>query len=427
MKARCPECRKSFKAPDEWAGKRVRCPACKKAITLPDTRENDNLGLDLASLGRIETAGEVVEFERPRRALTLREAQAAAAVAERAPREVPTRRDPHLRMCPRCGQEVRVADIYTDVICKHCGAGIPGQEFDKGEKAKYTDGMAGRMSSKVSFYSGFTSAVTYPIPGITHILIAIGIGLGAIALPLGGILAFLAASQLNEQAARVDFGWVGPVMGIAFTIEGIYFSAVAYYLLIDTIRANTSGNESPPGLTWNVINLGAALGGYIILLVVYALLVSFLVMFNGGNFPPMSMADLERIMTPGNLMVLAVLTFGIPMNIIGLSSGTAMDGMHPAKVAKSIFNTIGHYTFLFLISLIAMGFFAGMMVALMKWAGPKMIAAIQQGVAEGVWEILFGLGAWAVVIGFAFYFAYAMGRILGLFARTYRESLEFEI
>jgi hypothetical protein len=37
-----------------------------------------------------------------------------------------------------------------------------------------------------------------------------------------------------------------------------------------------------------------------------------------------------------------------------------------------------------------------------------------------------GLGAWAVVLGAGFYFAYSIGRILGLFSRTYNKSLNFE-
>ncbi len=425
MKASCPECKKSFKAPDEWAGKRVRCPACKKPITLPES-DADSSSLDFSTLSSLESGGEAVEFER--KSMTLKEAQAAAAVAEKSSSTgQPVKKDPYLRTCPRCGQKVRAADIYTDVICNHCGAGIPGQDVEVGEKAKFTDGMAGRLQTKVSFYSGFTGAVLYPLPGITHILTAIGIGLGVIVVPLGGILAFLGASQLNEQAERVDFGWVGPVMGIAFTVEGIYFSAVAYYLLIDTIRATTSGNESPPSLTWNVINLGSALGGYVILLVAYALLVCLLTLFSGGSFIPTGSEDVELLLQPLNLILLAVLTFGVPMNIIGLSSNTAMDGLHPVKVAKSIFQTLGHYTFLYLIFVMAMGFIIGLMIALMSWAGPALIDAIQKGIKEGIGKLLIGLGAWAVVIGFMFYAAYAMGRILGLFARTYREDLELEV
>ena len=53
--------------------------------------------------------------------------------------------------------------------------------------------------------------------------------------------------------------------------------------------------------------------------------------------------------------------------------------------------------------------------------------AAQHGIKEGFVKMLGGLGAWTTVIGAGFYFAYAFGRILGLFARTFREDIDFEL
>lgn len=434
MKIACPECRKVVKAPDEWAGKRMRCPGCKAVIALPkkagDTATGE-VSFNLESLGAIEAGGQMVQLERPRKPMTLKEAQAAQA-AERPPDAArQEKQDPTLRTCPRCGQKARSVDIYIELICRHCGSGIPGADIDKGEKAKYTDGMAGRMITKVSFYTGFTGAVAYPLPAITHILLGVGVALGAIAVPLGGVLAFLGASALNPAAEQPDFGWVGPFLSVMFLVEAIYFGAVGYYVLIDTIRATTAGNEQPPSLTWNVISLGSALTGYGVLLALYALVVVLLVVVSGEGFP-VSAEQFAVLSRPFNLIVLVVLTFGVPMNIIGLSSGNAFDGLHPVKVVVSIGKTIGHYIFLFLITVLAMGFYAGIMYAVLNWAGPAIMRVVDEGVGEGIslagiLNILGALAAWSVVIGAGFYFAYSLGRILGLFARTYRENMEFEV
>jgi len=38
-----------------------------------------------------------------------------------------------------------------------------------------------------------------------------------------------------------------------------------------------------------------------------------------------------------------------------------------------------------------------------------------------------GLGVWAVVIGAGLFFTYSLGRLGGIFVRTYREHLDFDI
>jgi hypothetical protein len=68
-----------------------------------------------------------------------------------------------------------------------------------------------------------------------------------------------------------------------------------------------------------------------------------------------------------------------------------------------------------------------LMYAVMSWAGPAIMEAAKKGIAVGYLNVLGGVGAWSVVIGLGFYFAYSIGRILGLFARTYKELLEFEL
>jgi hypothetical protein len=426
MKVSCPNCKKVVQAPDDWAGKKVKCPGCKQPISLPKaTADRDDLGIDFNSLEALEQAGEAIVFERKGKPMTLKEAQAAAAAV--APKsEVVDKADPRIRTCPRCSQKVRADDIYGDLICRHCGAGIPGLEVDSNTTAKYTNTMADRIKSKVSFYTGFMGAAVYPLPAMPHILLGMGVALAAIAVPLLGVLAFTESSSLNtvneRNAQGPSSGWVGYFLTAMFILEGIYFGSVGYYVLIDSIRSTAAHNESPPGLTWNIINLGAALGGYVALIVFYAVVIIALV---GGV--PSSAEDLDTLSSPWRLGVLALLTFSVPMNIIGLASSHAMDGLHPLKVFKSIGQTIGHYIFLFLIVLVYLGIYVAVMWVAMGYAGPAIARSASQGLQAGFFSMLAGVGAWALVMGMGFYFAYSIGRLLGLFTRSYRESLDFEI
>jgi len=325
MKVSCPNCKKVLQAPDKWAGRKVKCPACKKPIALPEAAdEQDDLDFDLGSLGSIEDAGEAVVHERKGKPMSLKQAQAehkAKAVEEagHAPAS-----DPRIRTCPKCGQKSRHDDVYSELMCRQCGTTIPGADLKTEKTAvKYTS-TAGRIVTKTSFYTGFTAAAFYPIGAIDSILKAMGIALACIVVPVGGILAFTQSSSLNSLTEKTGdtAAWVGPTLAVAFLAEAIYFGSVAYYALIDTIRTTTAGSEKTATLTWNPINLGAALGGYVALIVFYALVVIGLV---GGV--PASFEDVQRISAPWKLILLALLTFGVPMNIIGLSSSHASTGL----------------------------------------------------------------------------------------------------
>ena len=58
-------------------------------------------------------------------------------------------------------------------------------------------------------------------------------------------------------------------------------------------------------------------------------------------------------------------------------------------------------------------------------AGPGILRAAREGIGAGVAGMIGGLAAWSGVIGLGIYFGYVVGRILGLFARSYRDRLEF--
>jgi hypothetical protein len=280
-----------------------------------------------------------------------------------------------------------------------------------------------------TFYSGFTSAAAYPLPALGSISVGMAIAFGSITVPLLVVLGFLASASLNpinEKPGGTDYGWVGPFIYAMFVVQAIYFGSVAYCVLIDTIRTTTSGSETPPNLGWNIINLGAALGGYLVLAAIYLVVLAVVVTLTNGAFPT-QLSDLtDALNKPVNLGVLALVTFGVPMNLVGLACGHPFFGLHPVRVGLSILRTIGHYIFLFLIFLLYASIYVGIMAAVLSWAGPAILRTAREGIKAGLVNMLGGLAAWAVVLGAGFYFAYALGRILGLFNRTYKENLQFE-
>ncbi|HPD31966.1 MAG TPA: hypothetical protein PLL20_18400 [Phycisphaerae bacterium] len=423
MKVKCPNCQKTIRAPDEWSGRKVKCPQCKNPVTL--SKGEDEPDFDLGSLGAIEAAGQALVVERRGKPMTLKEAQAAAAAAARA-KARPDPADPTVRACPQCGRKTRAPDPYSEVLCRHCGAGIPPVEKNDGEFVGYKVAFEG-VVARVSFYGGFTGAALYPIPAIAYILTAMAIALAIIMVPLFGLVGILQVSALNTAVKQEEgsLAWVGMFLTIMFALEGAYFGSVAYYCLIDTIRSTVGGNEHPPPLTWNITKLGAALGGYVALIGFYLVVILVLVTAYGGV--PTSLADFSVLGKPLSLAVLAIMTFSIPMNIIGLASTEPLDGLNPAKVGLSILRVIGHYIFMFLIVILYVGFYVGILYAIMSWAGPAMKQAAAQGIEVGYKNLLGGIAGWAVLIGMGFYFAYMIGRILGLFARTYRERMAFEL
>lgn len=432
MKVSCPNCNKVFSAPTEWAGRKVKCPGCKGPVSLPkaDDAGSKDLGFDIGSLASVEQVGETVVRERSK-PLTLKEAQAQAAAAKAAEgngEKVVT--DPLVRICPGCSERVRTADLYSDVICRFCGAPIPGRELVQAE-VRYTT-LSERINTGLKFYSGFGNAAIYPIPALGTISLGMVIALAAIAVPLFPILGFTGASGANEASkTQTDFGWVGVFLTVMFGLEALYFGAVSYYVMVDTIRTTTSGAEQPPPLTWGLTKLGGALGGYAALIGFYLLIVLMLFMVRADGFPD-SVDDFSKLMSdPVSLIVLAAMTFAVPMNLIGLASTQSVDGLNPLKFGPAIGHTIGHYTFLFLIFVLYLGFYVGVMFAVLSWAGPMILNAASKdseaGLATIMLSSLMGLAAWSVLIGMMLYFGYCLGRVLGLFSRTYRDRLTFEL
>lgn len=432
LPVQCPRCHSSFKVADKYAGKTIKCPACNKPIHLPEPKpspeEDPSQGMDFGSMEAIEEGGETLEFRRSRwrRRMSLKEAKAAAGPA--ADDDKP--RDPNIRVCPFCGTQAVASDPYSEILCKECDKPIPGLEQGAMEAGvRYADSLVGRSTVQINFYTGFGSALLYPVPALMWILLGMAVALAAIVVPAGAILSFTAGSSLNPISEKADVTWVGLFVAIMFVIEGVYFSMVNYHILVDSIRTTASGGEVPPALTWSPASLGAMILGYIALMLYYVAVVAFLLWWAGQGTIDFSQTQvmLNRLRSPGNLAVLAILTFMVPMNLIGLASGHTIDGINPVRVGRSIAGVGGHYVFLFLIVLFYFGLYVGIVAGVMSWAGTAIVNAVRNGIQQGIQALAMGLLAWAVVIGLGFFISYSLGRILGLFARTYKDKLDFDL
>lgn len=427
MNLRCPRCKTPLRVPDELAGKAVRCKACNLPFKIPAPSKEPEApapgrALDVDSLEAIE-GGEALVAQGRRRRVSIKEAQEAAEP------EAPRQRDPHVRICPHCGTEARVPDLYTEVLCKQCDQPIPAAIEAEHTDARYYDSLAGRMSAPVTFYTGFGSAVFYPLPALASILLGMAVALGVILAPVSAILLLGGAASLNPISEQVDFSWIGVFVTLLFVLEGAYFSAVNYHILIDSIRTTASGGEQAPNLTWNPTSLGATFVGYIAIVLYYlVILVLLSVAMNGGRLViPANQADLQRLAGPFGAGVLAIVTFMIPMHLIGLASSHTFDGLNPVRVVRSIAAVAAHYFFLFLIVVIYLGIYTGIMYGVIGWAVAAIFRAAREGIQNGVVPLATGLAAWAAVIGAGFFVTYSLGRILGLFVRTYREKLDFDL
>jgi hypothetical protein len=432
IKIRCPRCGELLPVPEKFAGKAISCPACLRAIRIPKIEGPDEPAaerpVDFDSLEAIEGAGESVAERKPprRKRMTLAQAKAAGLEPDALAKE--KARDPNTRMCPQCGTLIHAPDPYIEILCTECNEPIPGIPRTDVVDAKYAESLSQRIHHNVTFYTGFISASLYPLPALMYILLGLGVALAAIVVPAGIVVAFAAGSSLNPLAGKAELSWVPWFVTGMFAIEGFYFGAINYHILVDSIRGTASGTETPPPLTFSITAIGDALLGYLAIGVYYlVILVLLLLKAHGGLVIPESPADLYVLRTPGNLIILAVVTFMIPMNLIGLASGRMIDGLNPARVVRSILPVFGHYTFLFLIVTLYLFIYTGVMVAVMDWAGGAILHVVRNGIDEGLMPVASGLLAWAVVVAAGLFFSYVFGRLLGLFARTYKEHLDFDI
>ena len=126
------------------------------------------------------------------------------------------------------------------------------------------------------------------------------------------------------------------------------------------------------------------------------------------------------------LFGMAIVSFGIPMNLIGISLGSIAQGLHPVSVIHSIVKTATHYIFLVLIVVVFAALFGSAFVwIVVVWLMPQVGEMIKGAKTGNIGIVALAMLAWGATMGIFFYGTYVIARIHGLFARSFRKKLLF--
>ncbi len=180
-------------------------------------------------------------------------------------------------------------------------------------------------------------------------------------------------------------------------------------------------------MPWNLTTIGSGIVGYLTLVIVYGLaFVGLNYLLSGGKFVvPTSLEQATKLISPVSLLALAILTFTVPMAIVGLSLMPGLGGLSPGRIMRSIAATAVHYVFLFLAVCFVLAIYIGITSNVVAWAIEALMTVLRKGIEEGLGELAMGLLAWMALVGTGLYLALMMGRLHGLFARTFRARLAF--
>lgn len=432
MKLRCPRCQQKLNVPDKLGGKSIRCPSCNRVFAVPKPKTGTGADLDASRMDLERLAG----LEKQSTGMSDRDLnEAIAAVEAKKKTEQPA--DSKTRACPNCGKEMRIDDPYVEVLCSHCWNPIPAlvqgssvTPFQR-TKRKSKEGAAG-------FYGDLTNCVVYPVQALASLLTASGIAVAAGLIPVVVMTAMANLMQQGEvgtergvqQANLSTVQWI--LIGI-FAAEVFFFSAVAIHVFLDVIRTTAIGNDAPPNLSWSPSQWGKSFLGYVTL-VVYIVVMGYLVLVLTVPEDPWEMIRTGRIVemfkaggTP-LAIGMVIISLGIPMNLLGLAMGGISQALNPVNIGKSVGRTHVHYAFLVvLLSVYGSLFGAAFMSIVFEWLIPQ-IGKMRAGSAEGdLLQVALALLAWGAVMTFYFYGTYVLGRMHGLFARSFRKELSFGV
>jgi hypothetical protein len=425
MKLRCPRCKKVLQIADKYAGRAIRCPACNRAFSVPKLQTalrgpGDRSELDLENLAQLEKQSTQMEGE-----------ELVAAQTADADRKKLQTSDPNIRICPNCQKPTLSRDPYAEMLCSNCWTPIPAMiKGAQTVRKKETGPVA------ADFYSQLASATAYPIPAISSLLTAAGVAFGAGLVPVAVMTAMSNVMVQGENAGyedRVKADLSGAsimLMGI-FAFEIFFFSAVAMHSFLDVIRTTSVGNDRAPNLSWSPSQWSKSLGAYLVLCIYLAIASMIVVYLTMGMGPRelIASADTAKLMEKGGvafMIGMVLISFAIPMNLIGISLGSVSQGLNPVNVGKSIGRTHVHYIFLVLLLCVYGIMFGTAFWAIVHdWFIPQ-IAKMSAGSKEGnLMQVAMPLLAWGAVMAFYFYGAFVLARLHGLFARTFRKHLEF--
>lgn len=416
--------------PDKYAGKAIRCPACNRAITVPKPKAAvggavGRAALDLEALARLEAGTSELDAEEREALEQDLEAKSAAAPA-----------DSHLRTCPHCNYQTKVDDPLVDILCPHCWKSIP---------ALTTGGLGGKKMRQQKpagatgpggFYSELAASVAYPIPALASLLAAAGIAFGAALVP---VAVMTGAANLMEQSAvgtvegvqAADLSGVQMILIAIFSMEVFFFSAVAIHAFFDVVRTTSIRDDQPPKLSFSPKQWSKSFLSYVILAAYFAVMTYLVaqITFEGDFQAYVLRGDIDGLLATGGsafAVGMVIVSFFVPMNLLGISLGNIGQALNPANVLKSVANTHVHYVFLVLILSLYGGMFGyAFMAILFKWFIPQIDAMFSGSSQGNLIQVALPLLAWGAVMASFFYGTYILARLHGLFARSFRKELLF--
>ncbi len=433
MKLRCPRCQKKLSVPDKYAGKAIRCPSCNKGFTVPKTQAAmegpaTRSGLNLEDLAKLE-AGSMEMDVRDRE-----EAESATATQ----REREEADAPQVRTCPSCRKQVPVDDPYAEMLCSHCWNPIPALIKGTGEVRAERVARSRRkrnLTGAGAFYAELASSVAYPISALGSLATAAGVavlaGVAPVAVIVGG-------SSVMEQSAvgtiegvqKADLSGATKVLMAVFAAEVVFFSAVALHAFLDCVRATSIGNDRAPNLSWSPTQWGKSFLAYLVLAIYLCVATAVVTQLSVDD--PLSYVSGHDVMGllkaggAGFAVGMVIVTFAIPMNLIGISLGSIAQGLNPSNVFKAVGKTHGHYVFLLLIVSVFGAMFATAFSAIaIDWFLPQVDVMIKGSKEGNIGEVALSMAAWGGVMGVFFYGTYILARLHGLFARAFHKSLGF--
>jgi len=432
MKIRCPRCSQKLSISDEWAGKAIRCPGCNKTIMIPRPKQtavgSNDSDVNLRELASLEAATEELDQQE----LAEVQADAAAAGGGAAGSGVL----PGYRKCPHCGNSAKEKDPYNEMLCSNCWKSIPPvmQEgaLSSEQQARLYEQRQYRRAEG-SFYGGLGNVFSYPFGALGSLSTSIVVAIAAIFVPVALATGLARAMEFSEHGTEhfheAKLTSLQVTMIFLFLLEVVFFLVVALQAVVDVARTTFSGAEKPPELAWSPADWGETILGSFSILIVDGLVLA-LVAWKAAQVPFGSMTGLVRfdwtsLLAPAVVIVAFIVAFILPMNLVGLATGSILGALNPVRIVRSIIATHAHYLFLFLLFVTFVFMFGALALVVISLFTPalrQMQVAVEAG---NIVQVGIGLLFWGAVVGVEFYIAFMFGRILGLFARAFSRQLAF--
>lgn len=433
MKIRCPRCEKMLNVPEKYAGKAIRCPGCNQAFKVPALKAavgRGGAGLDLEDLARLEQGGSQLSEEE----------LAAHAAQQQSDIDAEADAKQGFRTCPNCKKKVKAKDPYVELLCSHCWKPIPavgGTGSGLGGKKIRQGAVEVKATGKGGFYTELASAFAYPIPALSSILTASAIAFAAAMLP---VVVVTGASNLMEQSnvgteqgvQQADLSNLQIILMGIFAAEVLFFSAIAIHTFFDVVRTTGVNDDQPPKLTFSPNQWSKSLVSYIILCVYYIAMTWVVITL---TMP--SETDIVGALAEGKIFELfedaatafvvgmVIVSFFIPMNLIGIALGNIGQALNPVNVGKSVARTHVHYIFLVLILAVYGGILGFSFTATLNWFIPQITSMKESSTTGKLTAVAMPLLAWGAVMAVFFYGTYILARLHGLFVRSFRKQLQF--